>query len=86
MTDVKKKALEHVSYIYYLIQFKDTSEAPVQALVDLESEVNAIHLTLAKQVGLPIRPTDIRAQKTDGTMLDIHGMVVAAFSILNKAN
>ena len=29
---------------------------------------------------------DVGAQKTDGTTLDIYGMVVAAFSMTDKAN
>ena len=34
----------------------------------------------------PIRTTDVGAQKIGGTMLDTFKMVVAAFSITNKAN
>ena len=55
-------------------------------LLDLSSEVNAIYPTLARKLGLPIRPTDIEAQKIDGNMLDTFGMVVSAFSVTNKAN
>ena len=50
------------------------------------SEVNAIHLTFAKQLSLSIRPTDIVAQKIDGITLDTYEMVVAAFSVVNKVN
>ena len=45
-----------------------------------------MHLSFAKQLGLPIQPTDVEAQKIDDTMLDIHGMVVATFSVVDKAN
>ena len=62
------------------------SKAQVQALINSRSEINAIYLTFAKQLGFPIRPTDIVAQKIDGTMLDTYRMVVAAFSVLDKAN
>ena len=58
----------------------------MQALIDSESEVNAIHPSFVKQLGLPIRPTDVGAQKIDGTTLDTHGMVVVAFSVEDKAN
>ena len=58
----------------------------MQALVDSGSEVNAMHPSFAKQLGFPIRPTNVGAQKIDGTMLDTHGMVVAAFSVVDKAN
>ena len=58
----------------------------MQALINSRSEVNAIHLTFAKQLGLPIRSIDVGAQKIDGTTLDTHGMVVAAFSVVDKAD
>ena len=58
----------------------------MQALIDSGSEVNAIHPSFVKQLGLSIRPTDVGAQKIDGTTLDTHGMVVAAFSVEDKAN
>ena len=56
------------------------------ALFDSGSEVNAIHPTFVWELGLPIRPTDVEAQKIDGTMLDTFGMVVVAFSVIDKAN
>ena len=87
MTGTREEALERIPYIYYSVQFKkDTSKAQVQVLIDSESEVNAIYPTFAKQLGLPIRLTDVRAQKIDGTMLDTHEMVVTAFSMEDKAN
>ena len=49
-------------------------------------EVNAIHITFAKELGLPIRPTDVEVQKIDGTMLDTHKVVIAAFPVTDKAN
>ena len=58
----------------------------MQALIDSRSEVNAVHLSFVKQLGLSIRPTNVGAQKIDGITLDIHGMVVAAFSVMDKAN
>ena len=59
---------------------------PVLALLDSGSEVNAIHPTFAQELGLPIRTTDIGAQKIDGTMLDTFGMMVVAFLVTDKAN
>ena len=61
MTDAREEALECVFCIHYLVQFKDKSDAQVQTLVDSRSEVNAIHPTFAKQLGLSIRPTDVGA-------------------------
>ena len=58
----------------------------MQALVDSGSEVNTMYPSFAKQLGLPIQPTDVGAQKIDGTTLDTLEMVVAAFSVEDKAN
>ena len=49
-------------------------------------EVNAIHPTFAKKLGLPIRPTDVRAQKIDGTILGTYGVVIAAVLVTDKTN
>ena len=58
----------------------------MSALLDSGSEFNAIHPTFAKELGLRVRSTDVGAQKIDGTTLDTYGMVVAAFSLMDKAN
>ena len=55
-------------------------------MINSGREVNAIYPTFAKQLGLSIRLINIEVQKIDGTMLDTYGMVVAAFSVENKAN
>ena len=59
---------------------------PMLALVDSDSEVNTIHLIFAWELGLPIRLTDVGAQKIDSIMLDTFGMVVIVFSVTDKAN
>ena len=38
------------------------------------------------QLSLPIRSTDIGVQNIDGTTLDTHEIVVAVFSVVDKAN
>ena len=81
----REEALERVPYIRYSVQFKK-DKTPVQALINSGSEVNAIHQSFAKQLGLSIQPTDVGAQKIDGSMLDTHEMVVTAFSVVDKAN
>ena len=65
---------------------KNTDKALMQALINSGSEVNAIHPSFVKQLGFFMRPIDVEAQKIDGTMLDTHGMVVEAFSVIDKAN
>ena len=90
MTETSKKdnvVLERVFCIHYLVQFKkDANETRVQALINLESEVNAIYITFVKELGLLIRPIDIGAQKIESSTLDTYGMVVAAFLVTDKAN
>lgn len=55
-------------------------------LFNSKSEVNTIHLIFAKKLGLPIKLTDVGDQKIDGNMLDTHEIIVAVFSLTNKAN
>ena len=50
--------LVRVPCIHYPINFRKQSVSP---LFDLESEVNAVHPAFAKELGLPIRPTDVEA-------------------------
>lgn len=58
----------------------------MSALFDSDSKVNGIHPTFAQKLRLAIRPTDVGAEKIDGSMLDTYGMVVSAFLITDKAN
>ena len=77
------KNLTQVSCIRYPINFE---KKLLSSLLDSSSKFNAVHLAFAKELGLSIRPTDVGAQKIDGTMLDIYRMVIAAFLIEDKAN
>ena len=77
--------LIRVPCIWYPITFRKKSES-ISALFNSNNEVNAIYPTLAWELELPIKPTDIGAQKIDSTMLDIYGMVVTAFSVTDKVN
>ena len=56
------------------------------ALFDLSSKVNTVYLAFAKELGLFIRPTDVRAQKINGTTVDTYGMVVEVFLVEDNAN
>ena len=49
-------------------------------------EVNVIHPTFAKELGLSIRSIDVEAHKIDDITLDTYGMVVKAFSVMDIAN
>ena len=59
---------------------------PISALFNLRSEVNTIHPSFAQKLRLPIRLRDVGAQKIDGTILNTYGIVVAAFSMTDKAH
>ena len=86
------KELERVTCIQYLIAFpggvtQDGSALGlVSALLDLGSEVNAMHPTFVERLGLVMRTTNVGAQKIDGTTLETYGMVVAASSITDQAD
>ena len=53
MIGARKKTLGRVPCIHYPVQYKK-DKAPMQALINSKSEVNAMHLSFAKQLGLPI--------------------------------
>ena len=76
----KKEELNRVPYIWYLVTFKDQTEA----LLDLKSEVNAINRAFAHQLGFTIWKTNVGAKKIDSTILETYKMVVSTFSISNK--
>lgn len=59
---------------------------PVLALFGLGNKLIAIYLTFTLELRLPIRPTDIKAQKIDGNMLDIYRIIVTVFLVFKKAN
>ena len=69
--------------IYYLIWFQEGQEQ-VRALLDSGSEVNAMSLIYAKNLGLKTRKTNIRAQKIDDSVLETFRMVIADFQVEDK--
>ena len=75
--------LAQVWCIRYPITFQKKS---VSTLFDLGNKVNTIQSTLAQELGLSIRLTDVKAQKINDTMLNTYKIVVTAFSVTDKAN
>lgn len=73
------KTLQRVPCIQYLVQFLNNTE--VYALLDFESEVNAITPIYTAKQGLIIQKTILNTQKIDGSTLKIYGMVIESFSI-----
>ena len=65
---------------------------PRKICVDSKSEINAIHPTFAKELGLRVRTIAswdafwCQDTKIDGITLDTYGMVVAAFLVTDKTN
>ena len=84
MTETNKEVtLERVPCIHYPLRFrKDT--VGVRALVDSDSEVNAMTPVYAAKLGLQVRRTDIRAQRIDSSTLETFGMVLADFQVEDK--
>ena len=77
--------MERVSCIYYPVQFKkDAHKTQVQALIDSGSKVNAMAPAYASKLGLKVYPTNVGAQKIDGSTLETFGMVLASFQVEDK--
>ncbi len=72
--------LQHVPYIRYPVLIQD-DQPEVKALINSDSEVNAMTLAYAKKLDLTTHKTSIGAQKIDGSPLETYGMVSASFSL-----
>lgn len=80
-----KLNLARVPCIQYSVTFQKKT-VPISALCNSGSKIHAIYLTFAKELNLPITPTDVEAQKINGIMLDTFEIVVPAFLVMDKAN
>lgn len=69
MTEVSKEATLTHSFHSIFVRFrKDQNDTRV--LINSGSEVNAVHLAYAADLGLPVRKTDVGAEKIDGSHLE----------------
>ena len=89
MTDTSREAtLKRVPYIRYTVRFRRKNDKDedkdVRALVDLSSEVNAMHPTYVMKLGLHARKIDVSVEKIDGFYLDIFAMVIVDCSVKDK--
>ena len=75
--------LEKVQCIHNLIRFRKDSVG-AGALLDSGSEVNAMTPAFASKLGLKVCPTNVGAQKIDGSTLQTFGMVLASFQVEDK--
>ena len=76
--------LDQMPRIYYPFQFWKDKGTTIWALINSGSKVNAMTLAYPKQLGLQVWKTDVGAQKIDGSLLQIFGMVIAGFQVENK--
>ena len=89
MTDISKKVtLEQVSCIQYLVRFRQKNDEDknknVKAMIDLDSEVNAMHSIYATKLGFRTKKIDVGIQKIDKSYLDTFGMVIADCLVKDK--
>ena len=71
--------------IWYPITFRKKFMLML-VLFDTNSEINAIHSIFAQELGLFIKPTDVRALKIDSSILDNFGIIVVVFLVTDKTN
>ena len=74
--------------IRYPVRFRrkndEDEDKDVRALIDLGSEVNAMHPAYATKLSLHTRKIDIGVQKINGSHLDTFGIVIAECSVKDK--
>ena len=63
------EALQRVSCISYPVQFEGSQAGEIRALIDSGSEVNAMTPAFAAKLGFSTQPTNVGAQKIDGSTL-----------------
>ncbi len=74
------RPLQRVPCIQYLVQFQE-DQPEINVLINSGSEVNAITPAFAAKLELRPRPTNVGAQKIDGSPLETHDMALARFSL-----
>ena len=80
----KEATLERVPCIHYSVQFRRDEVHNVLALIDSESEVNAMLPAYAQKLGLQMRTTNVGAQKIDRSTLETFRMAIASFQVEDK--
>ena len=82
--EAQKVILDRVLCIYYSVQFRKDKRAIIQALIVLDSKVNATTPAYTKQLGLQVQKTDVKAQKIDISWLRTFEIVIAGFQVKDK--
>lgn len=57
----------------------------MSALIDSSSEINVMYPAYVKKLGLVVQKTNMVAQKINGTTLETFEIVIAAFSVYDRA-
>ena len=83
ITDRGEKVAVKISCIYYPVWFQEDQEQ-ISVLLNSNSKVNAMSPAYAKKLGLKTQKTNVKAQKIDGSALEIFGMVIADFQVEDK--
>ena len=78
------KVLDKVLCICYLVQFKKDKDKDVLALLDFKNKINAMTRAYTAQLGIQVQKTDVNVQKIDRFSIKTHGIVIAAFQVLDK--
>ena len=81
---LKMKVLDKDPYICYLVQFCKDKSKDVLALLDSESEVNAITPDYAANLGFIVKVTNVCTQKIDRSSLATYSMIIATFQVVDK--
>ena len=68
--------LQCIACISYPIQFLGEK---IRALIDFDSKANSMIPTYASKLGFWVHPTDVGAQKIDGSILERFGIVLGNF-------
>lgn len=80
------KTLQWISCIQYPIQFQESWNREVGALINSVSKVNAITHAFAARFDFSPQSIDINLQKIDGSALKTYGIVITGFSIKDKSD
>lgn len=72
------KVLQKMLYIKYPVQFKE-NQPKIKTLINSSNKVNAMTSVYIAKLDLTIWETNVKAQKIDGSSLEIYNMVLAKF-------
>lgn len=76
--------LERLAYIYYSVPFWKGDKEVTKALIKSSNEVNTMTPIYTKQLGLQIRQTNVRDKKIYGLFLELFGIVITGFQVVDK--